>query len=68
MQTSIPLCDAQRTYAEARARAAMMTLTDNLDQFPPEMIDTLDENGIPISGSGGLTCLIVEANGEDLCE
>ena len=33
MQTSIPLCDAQRTYAEARARAAMMTLTDNLDDM-----------------------------------
>ena len=32
------------------------------------MIDTVDENGDPISGVGGLTCLLVEANGEDLCE
>ena len=27
MQTSIPLCDAQRTYAEQLARMAMLTLT-----------------------------------------
>ena len=32
------------------------------------MIDTLDDNGDPLIGGGGLTCSFVEEQGEDLCE
>ena len=49
----------------------MLTLTSNLDDtdlYPDETIDSVDENGDPLIGNSGLTCAIVEANGEGLCE
>ena len=47
----------------------MRTLTDELDAFPDEIIDTLDElTGMPLVGSGDLTCETVESDPDFFCE